>query len=131
MNIRKPLYMAVALIGGALPCLLLLPMWGAAILIGVAGVFVSFIVGIVLLVWGLSGLAGLIFFLRAAWRYHLLKPWKKIDYLLGLWGLVGIIPLLYNHLEFTTLMPPIALLITWMGAIEPRQQNSLTTEDPL
>jgi hypothetical protein len=108
MNLLKTLYISIILVGGVAPCLLLAPAWGMAIGIGLEGIS-SFSEAMLVFPWGLSGLLGLVFFLRAAYLFHHQRPWQRCDYFFGLSGLGGILAIYYMILPQITDGIPIDL----------------------
>ncbi|TAF12707.1 MAG: hypothetical protein EAZ74_06830 [Alphaproteobacteria bacterium] len=57
------------------------------------------VVALLFLAWGGAGAAGWCFFIAALRAYIKQQPWKGWYYVLGLWGLLGVLPFLWFFLK--------------------------------
>jgi|688.fasta_scaffold592402_2 hypothetical protein len=124
MNIIKNIIIVLVIFGaGVVPCAMLAPIWGMG-LIFIMGIFSSFTAAVLFLL-AFSGLAGLCFFISAIIHYISEEPWKHFHYIIGIYGLIGDMVMIYfvvirsNHgnsgdKDLLLLLPVFALIFAYL-----------------
>jgi hypothetical protein len=89
LTVTRTQYVAIAVIGGIVPCLFFGIFWVIGIFMSLFGILSGELDSFLLLLLALSGLAGLIIFVRAIKLYDKGKIWRHVDYICALWGMCG------------------------------------------